>query len=255
MDNVLNMNLQSTTPVVFSGHDENRIFENLYKRYWNPLLNYSAHYLKDKETCEELVQDLFVQLHAKKSSLVIKSSLSSYLYTALRNRIFNHFRDRAVYHKHVSNAAASLPGSQNNVEQLLNYKELQKAISCYLPQLPVKCRQVYILRDHDLLPVRKIAQLLNRPLNTVEKQLRKANQLLRVYLEGNEWKDKTIGRKMKPVVVNPDQEVPQKMAEVSQINGYDLADEDRLECHGIASGFSKAGRKYKNHCLRLKNNV
>src|SRR4051812_38446023 len=81
---------------IAAGQDDNA-FENLYKQYWPVLLNFAAQYIEDRQTCEEIVQDLFVQLYVRGISVKLKNTLKSYLFVALRNRIFNYLRNRAVY--------------------------------------------------------------------------------------------------------------------------------------------------------------
>jgi len=159
-------------------------FEELYRRYWEPLLNFASHYINDRETCEEIVQDFFVQLYVRGLNLKIKHTLSSYLCVALRNRIFNHFRNKAVYKKHVTNASKKMAMHQNNIEQFIYLKELEQSIHSSLQQMPPRYREVYVLRQ-DQLTVKQIAQALNRPLDTVEKQLRKAKRLLTEHLKTN----------------------------------------------------------------------
>ena len=162
--------------------NDNDAFRLLYKRYWGPLINFAAHYLDDKDSCKEIVQELFVQMHVQQVPLRIKSSLSSYLFTALRNKIFNYLRNRAVYKKHVCIAARAAVVNQNNVEQFVNMKQLQEKIALFLGNIPGKYREVYMLHDQDSLTIRKISELLKRPVNTVEKQFRKATTLLREHL-------------------------------------------------------------------------
>ncbi|MGZ3952507.1 MAG: sigma-70 family RNA polymerase sigma factor, partial [Flavisolibacter sp.] len=140
-------------------------FEDLYKRYWKPLLNFASQYIDDKETCEEIVQDFFVQIYMRGLNIKIKHTLSSYLCVALRNRIFNHFRNRAVYKKHVTNAARKIPTEQNNIEQSIFLKELEQSIHTSLERMPPRYKEVYVLRQ-DQLTVKQIAQALNRPLDT-----------------------------------------------------------------------------------------
>ncbi len=159
---------------------DNHAFDLLYRKYWDPLLNFATHYLCDEDSCEEVVQDLFVHLHSRHSTLNIRSSVSSYLFTALRNRILNHERNQAVYRKHIAIAGKTTGNSyNNNVEQFINLSELKKEIDYSLRKMPLKYREVYLLHDQNHYPVKKIAELLNRPVNTVEKQLRKAIGLLR----------------------------------------------------------------------------
>ncbi len=106
--------------------NDDHAFELLYKKYWSPLMNFAAHYLEDKDTCEEIIQQLFIQLHSRRSSLKINSSISGYLYAALRNKILNHIRDRAVYRKHIRIAANATSRTQNNVEQFISLRNCSR---------------------------------------------------------------------------------------------------------------------------------
>jgi RNA polymerase sigma factor (sigma-70 family) len=66
---------------------DDAVFDVLYKRYWETLLSFAKKYIDDRETCKEIVQELFITLHVKRNNLTIKVSLSSYLYRSLRNKI------------------------------------------------------------------------------------------------------------------------------------------------------------------------
>jgi RNA polymerase sigma-70 factor (ECF subfamily) len=161
-------------------------FEVLYKKYWNSLLHFAFRYIKDGSICQEIVQELFVQLHTSGARLKINSSLSSYLFVAIRNRIYNYLRNQALYKKHITMAGKRIISSHNNVEQAINFMDVQKKINDTLGHMPEKYRVVYILHNEDHLTVKKISEVLNRPVNTIEKQLRKAMYILRDRLIMNE---------------------------------------------------------------------
>ena len=165
--------------------NEKDVFGVLYKKYSRQLLNYASTYIADQSSREEIVQALFVNLCARNTPLHITSSLSSYLYVALRNKIYNHLRDRAVYKKHVTQAGKKGIRSNNNVEQSINLMELQREINFSLNNMSEKYKQVYLLHEQNHYTVKRISQLLNRPVDTVEKQLRKAVYLLRDHLREN----------------------------------------------------------------------
>ncbi|MBO9203884.1 MULTISPECIES: RNA polymerase sigma factor [Niastella] len=154
-------------------------FDLLYKKYWNRLLHFAFRYVKDGYVCQEIVQELFVQLHTSGARLKINSSLSSYLFVAIRNRIYNYLRNRALYKKHITLAGKRIMSSHNNVEQAINFMDVQKKINDTLCEMPEKYRVVYLLHDKNNFTVKKISEALNRPVNTVEKQLRKAMYMLR----------------------------------------------------------------------------
>ena len=154
-------------------------FDLLYKRYWNRLLHFAFRYVKDGDVCQEIVQELFVQLHTSANRLKINSSLSAYLFVAIRNRIYNYLRNRALYKKHIALAGKRMMASHNNVEQAINFMDVQKKINDTLCLMPEKYRTVYLLHDRNHFTVKKISEILDRPVNTVEKQLRKATYILR----------------------------------------------------------------------------
>ena len=216
MENLASQNMTEIGGRTIDGQNE-FVLESIYKQYWHRLVKFSSTYLNDKGTCEELVQELFVQLHSRKATLKIKSSISSYLYAALRNRIINYFRARAIYLKHITRAWEAVEEKQNNVEQLLNFKELQKDISGCVDSMPSKYREVIELSDHGHLTVKKIAEVLQRPMNTVDKQLRKANLLLRCHLLQNPGTNDRYRIKNTNGLPRKGREVPQKMTEVSPI--------------------------------------
>jgi RNA polymerase sigma factor (sigma-70 family) len=162
---------------ILSAGQSKEAFEILYKQYWSPLINFASRYIEDRQTCEEIVQELFIQLYVRGLTVKIKHTLASYLFVALRNRIFNHFRNRAVYKKHLNIASKKKVSNQNNVEQFIYVKELEKSIFKSLQNMPSRCSEVYLLKQEQLT-IKQISQALNRPLDTVEKQLRKAKKML-----------------------------------------------------------------------------
>src|SRR5215217_8761489 len=175
-NSLMPLHTRSECFIMPAGQNDNA-FEVLYKQYWPQLLSFAGQYIDDKQTCEEIVQDLFVQLYVRGISVKLKHTLKSYLLVALRNRIFNYLRNRAVYRKHVTNAAKRKMTSQNNVEQSIYLKELQKSIFKSLKQMPARCSEVYLLKQEQMT-VKQISQTLSRPTDTVEKQLRKAKKML-----------------------------------------------------------------------------
>lgn len=163
--------------------NDDHAFTILYNRYWRMLLNFAGHYLSDRATCEEITQELFIQLHNRRNTLKINASVSSYLFTALRNKILNYLRNQAVYKKHINIAASKTARLQNDVDQFIYVRELQEEISSSLKCMPSKCKEVYLLHDQDQFTLKKISELLSRPVDTVEKQLRRAKKHLRSSLQ------------------------------------------------------------------------
>ncbi|BAV07427.1 RNA polymerase sigma-70 factor, ECF subfamily [Filimonas lacunae] len=161
--------------------NNDEVFSSLYRRYWGPLVLFAANYITDKDTCKEVVQEFFTSLLVKRSLVNIKTSVAAYLYNALRNYIFNYIRNSSVYSRHVK-GAFRLGGqvfAENNVEQFVRMSELERTIDGCLVSMPLKYRQVYVLHFREYYTLRKTAYLLDRPVDTVEKQCRRAVKLIR----------------------------------------------------------------------------
>jgi DNA-directed RNA polymerase specialized sigma24 family protein len=75
--------------------------------------------------------------------------------------------------------------AQNNVEQFMDMKELEDEISFSLSRMPVKCKEVYVLHHQNKVTLKNISALLSRPVDTIEKQFRKATSILRNHLTDN----------------------------------------------------------------------
>jgi RNA polymerase sigma-70 factor (ECF subfamily) len=158
------------------------VFTLLYQKYWPVLMRLAAPLVKDADTCKEIVQELFITLYRKRCELQIKISLSAYLYVSLRNRIKNHIRHQSIYNRHIRVAKRSLMAVTNDVEQFVSRSELEREIRVCLNEMPEKYREVYLLYNQGTKPLKDIAAYLNRPVDTVEKQFRKAVLLLRDHL-------------------------------------------------------------------------
>jgi len=58
-------------------------FEMLFRKYYENLCQWAYRYLQDKDSSEEVVQDLFYHLWRDRAGLNIRVSVKSYLYLSL----------------------------------------------------------------------------------------------------------------------------------------------------------------------------
>ncbi|KAA3438197.1 RNA polymerase sigma factor [Rufibacter hautae] len=163
--------------------DDIEAFNTLYRKHWKQLYNAAYKRLQDKEACEELVQDLFVYLYGSRHQLEINQSLIGYLHSAVRNKVLNCLRQKATEQKHVHQAASTKEEAYHHVELSVEYNELAHALQFHVEQMPDRNREVYLLNREQHLSVSEVAQHLQRPVSTVEKQLKKAISYLRLHLQ------------------------------------------------------------------------
>ena len=154
------------------------IFKEIYDRYWDRLLNAAYKRVRNTETCEEIVQDVFTKLWTNRASLVFTTGLGNYLYTAVRYNVIDHYRKHAVRESFISSEHAHIK-LDNSTEEYVFLNDLKKHIDMMIAKLPDKCRSVYQLSRIEFKTNKEIATELNISEKTVEGRLTKALHSLR----------------------------------------------------------------------------
>jgi RNA polymerase sigma-70 factor (ECF subfamily) len=158
-------------------------FQEIYNFYWEKLFAYTYNRLHVRETSEEVVQDVFLSLWAKRQSIDITSSLSAYLYVATRHRLLNELRSAKVRESYASDYKTFLRGvhDNSNVEQQ-DLKDLEHSIEIRISELPKHCQAVFRLSRQEHVPNQTIAEKLNLSIKTVENYLTQALKHIRASL-------------------------------------------------------------------------
>jgi RNA polymerase sigma-70 factor (family 1) len=160
--------------------DDEIALSRIYEKYWQPLYLAAYHVIKDKQICEDIIQELFIKLWNKRQSIEITVSLKAYLYASIRYEVYRQIRTGAVRGEIYDDLVARLhtPACYGTIE----YKELIAQVSSIVDKLPEKCREVYKLSREENLSHKQIASHLNISSKTVENHLTKALRLLRTSL-------------------------------------------------------------------------
>ncbi len=74
---------------------EDTAFELIYRKYANQLVSYGVGLGVDRETLKDAIHDVFCKLYANKRFLENITSLKSYLFKSLRNRLINIHKSQA----------------------------------------------------------------------------------------------------------------------------------------------------------------
>jgi RNA polymerase sigma-70 factor (family 1) len=162
---------------------DKKVYEELFKAYYQPLCNYACSMLKDIDEAEEVVQTIFFNIWNKRESLQISTSVKSYVYRAVHNDCLNkikHGKVRAVY---AEDYKSTMSGGSSNSEKLLEAKELNRQINEAIAGLPEQCGLVFKLSRFENLKYSEIAEQLEISVKTVENHMGKALKILRVQLK------------------------------------------------------------------------
>jgi RNA polymerase sigma-70 factor (ECF subfamily) len=158
-------------------------FNLLYSRHWEDLYKYAFLILKDKDSCKDVIQDVFVWVWEHRKGLDMQSP-KSYLKTAVKYKIANHIRTgnirESFFEETVQfNPAQAEPGAAEFAEA----NELNHIIRLTVANLPVKCREIFRLSREENLSNREIASQLGISIKTVENQMTIALHRIRTNVE------------------------------------------------------------------------
>lgn len=149
-------------------------FENLFRSSYNALVNYARTILKDTDTSEEIVQDLFYVLWRDRTKLKINSSLNGYLFRSVYNKCLHYIDHKKVVMKHEADVREN-PGNryEDPVDQI-QYRELHDKVSRIIERLPERCARIFCMSRFDGLKYTEIAEKLSISVKTVEANMGKA---------------------------------------------------------------------------------
>jgi len=163
-------------------------FEGLFRQYYQMLCSYALRFVGDGDAAEEIVQDLFYKLWEKRFELEIKTSVKSYLFSAVHNRCLKFIEHRSVEQRYRSYYLQHESEIDNEPSETASLNELQGIINQTLDSLPERCGKIFRLNRFEGLKYHEIAAKLSISVKTVEANMGKALKLLRKNLKGyTEW--------------------------------------------------------------------
>ncbi|WP_262714441.1 RNA polymerase sigma-70 factor [Pedobacter sp. BS3] len=154
----------------------------MYKRYHGILYSHTYRRFPDREEARDLVQELFIYLWNNRESLHITTSLSSYLYTSVRNRILNAYRNQKVREAYIHSLQDFIAAGENITEEAVRHKELIRLVEQEVAALPPQMRLIFEMSRNREMSHQQIAEELNISPQTVRTQVRNALRILRVKL-------------------------------------------------------------------------
>jgi RNA polymerase sigma-70 factor (ECF subfamily) len=157
--------------------------EQLFKLHYAFVCNVINRYVRDKSKTEDIAQEMFAELWAKREQITIHTSATAYLRRMAVSRSLNYLRDSKKHNWDDLDASfdldTDLSGHIPEVILKMEEEELRQKLDTAIQSLPEKCRIVFLLNRQDELSYAEVAEQLNISIKTVENQIGKALKLLR----------------------------------------------------------------------------
>lgn len=149
-------------------------FESLFRSSYVSLVRYAKSIIKDHDTAEEIVQDLFFRLWQNREKLNIESSLNGYLFRAVHNKCLHYIDHLKIVAKHEQETAYGQEVIPEDPVDIIRYRELQQKVNLILNRLPERCSLIFCLSRFEGLKYNEIAEKLSVSVKTVEANMGRA---------------------------------------------------------------------------------
>ncbi len=175
-----NILLKNSTPKYNSQpqYDSIDTFEDFFREYYQSLVQFATYFLKDLNSAEDTVQDVFYQVWKNKEKLNEIHNLKTYLFTAVKNNSLKKIRKLKII-KNESVHFIELNFDEASAEDLIEEKVLRKAIEDTINRLPKKCKLIFCMHRFEDLTYKEIAEIQSISIKTVETQISRAIKLIR----------------------------------------------------------------------------
>ena len=164
----------------------------LMKRYEAKLLNYILKISNtNKEDAEDILQEVFIKAYQNLNDFDLNFKFSNWIYSIAHNTTISAFRKKKVRPQTVSwededlnNILESTLDVENTSLQKLTYKQILKIIN----RLPLKYKDVLILKFVEGKDYREISDILRKPMGTIATLINRARKSLIQELEKEDIK-------------------------------------------------------------------
>jgi RNA polymerase sigma-70 factor, ECF subfamily len=136
----------------------------------NDLKRFVYRKIKDKATCEDIVQDVFVKAQANSRQLKDSEKITSWIYTIARNAVVDHYRKS-------SKAVRPVDVDWESDKQEFN-DCVANCLRIFLTTLPEKYRQAIELTDIENLSQLELAARFNISHSAARSRVQRARKML-----------------------------------------------------------------------------
>ena len=168
-------------------------FKSLIDRYSSPLYNFTVH-LIGKNNAPDIVQETFIKvwknLHKFDST---KASFKTWIFTIAKNTatdflrkkknlLFSDLEEKENNNEENNSFSENIPDEKLLPDGVLQKLQDSELLNKILGKLPVNYKTILVLHYQEDMTFDEIGKVLNKPLNTVKSQYRRAIISLRKML-------------------------------------------------------------------------
>ena len=168
-------------------------FEAIFQQYFEFVWSSAKRLGVSSASTDDVVQEIFMVIHAKLHTLRQPQSLRSWIYGIARRTVSDHHRSqrtRSAAGAALAEEAELLRPASPSPEALSGQNDQVKLLWSLLENLEAPKREVFVLAELEEMTAPEIAEALDIPLNTAYSRLRAARQAFEESLARRAARDK-----------------------------------------------------------------
>ena len=160
-----------------------RAFSLLFEKYYLDLVMFAGIYIPEQDVCEDMVQNVFLEIWRKHECLNVSTSLRNYLITGTRNRCLNELEHRKVVSQHIRFEMRNPEAFVSRCDDYLLYSELKHIIEDQLNRLNTAEGETIDRSRNAGLTDKEIASIQRCSIRTVEVRIGNVIRAIRSAIE------------------------------------------------------------------------
>lgn len=163
-------------------------FDLIVQRYRKPLINFVFRFLYDRESAEDLTQEVFIRVYKNiKRYRSDVAGFRTWIYRIAVNLCKNEIRNRSRRSRTLANfdeiggdaQITNIQDASLEPDRKLEEKEMQEILAKAISSLPEKYKTVIILCDIENMTYNEIARIIKRPIGTVRSRINRGRLMLK----------------------------------------------------------------------------
>lgn len=151
--------------------------EQIWQDYHTGLLNFISHRVNNRDLAEDLLQDVFVKIHARLDTLTDGERMQGWLYRIAQNSIIDHYRTGKSHEPLPQDLAEKLAHEPD--EDDLIWSELAGCLRPMIEWLPEHYRDALLLSELEGLPLQQVADRLGISLPGAKSRVQRGRAKLK----------------------------------------------------------------------------
>ena len=169
---------------------DRRAFEELMRKYEKKIFSFVVRMVRNEDTAVDLTQDFFFKIFTVLEKYNFEYKFSTWAYRICYNLVIDHIRKNQAQVDSLDDETVSTRDmlDSENVSREDGFKALVRAetrdyVWRVVDQIPLKFRELILLRYIQDLKYEEIAEITSLPVGTVKNRIFKAKEILKQEME------------------------------------------------------------------------